>query len=79
VVPNDQLEAETDKLAASLGSGPRLSLGIAKSLVNQSLDNSLAEQLYQEAAAVGRVARSADFIEGATAFAEKRKAVYKGA
>jgi 2-(1,2-epoxy-1,2-dihydrophenyl)acetyl-CoA isomerase len=78
VVANDQLEAETNKLAASLGSGPRLSLGEAKRLVNISLDNSLAEQLNQEAQAVGRVSRTADFIEGATSFAEKRKAVYKG-
>lgn len=78
VVPDGSLEEETNKLAASLGSGPTRSLAEAKRLVNRSLDNSLAEQLNLEAQAVGRVTRSADFIEGATAFAEKRKPSYKG-
>lgn len=78
VVANDQLEAETAKLAARFGSGPRRALGEAKKLMNQSLDNTLAEQLWAEASASGRITRTEDFVEGPTAFHEKRPPIFRG-
>lgn len=78
VVPDDRLAAETAALAARLAGGPRVALGEAKQLVNQSLDNTLAQQLYAEAESANRVTRTEDFVEGATAFGQKRTPVYKG-
>jgi 2-(1,2-epoxy-1,2-dihydrophenyl)acetyl-CoA isomerase len=78
VVPDDQLAAETTALAQRLASGPRVALAEAKRLVNRSLDNTMAQQLYAEAEAANRVTRTEDFVEGATAFAQKRAPVYKG-
>ena len=78
VVPDDTLEAETDKLARRLAAGPAVALAQAKSLINQSLGNTLADQLAAEAKSMGISAASEDFIEGPKAFMEKRKAQFSG-
>jgi 2-(1,2-epoxy-1,2-dihydrophenyl)acetyl-CoA isomerase len=78
VVPDDQLEAETLQLALRFGRGPRRAVAETKQLINKSLQNSLAAQLGEEAAAVGRATQTEDFLEGATAFAGKRQPHYRG-
>jgi len=78
VVPDDRLEEETLALAMRFSSAPRLAVAEAKRLVNRSLQNDLAGQLGLEAAAVGRIAQTDDFIEGITAFLEKRKPAFQG-
>lgn len=78
LVPRDQLEAETDKLARRLAQGPTLALGNLKRLMNASIDNQFEHQLQQEAEAFARNAVSEDFREGVSAFVEKRKPDFKG-
>jgi 2-(1,2-epoxy-1,2-dihydrophenyl)acetyl-CoA isomerase len=72
VTRDADLESETLALVERLSSGPYRAVAEGKQLVRQSLGNSLAEQLNQEALAVGRVTQTADFVEGVSAFEEKR-------
>lgn len=77
VVPDDQLIEAAAELAARLGRGPR-SLGLVKRLFNASHDNGLAEQLSLEEDAQVEAASSEDFVEGVTAFVEKRPPRFTG-
>lgn len=78
VVPAAQLEAETDKLAQRLASGPTYVYGQAKKLLYDSIHKDFEAQLQAEAEAFANCAARADFREGVTAFVEKRKAVFTG-
>lgn len=78
VVPADDLEAETAKLAARLAGGPGHALGQTKALLNASFDNPLEAQLALEAESFAACAATQDFAEGVTAFIEKRPAKFQG-
>ncbi|MAL78381.1 MAG: enoyl-CoA hydratase [Sneathiella sp.] len=78
VVPTDDLESETAKLAKRLANGPTVAIGRTKQLLNHSLQHSLEEQLSLEAQGFAFCASSNDWAEGVTAFKEKRRPVYKG-
>lgn len=78
VVPTDELEAETAKLAKRLANGPTVAIGRTKQLLNASLNNNLEAQLSLEAQNFAACAASNDWVEGVTAFKEKRKPDYKG-
>ena len=77
VVPDDRLMEEARALAGKLASGPR-SLGLMRSLLWDSLDNSLGDQLEAERRAQTEAGRTADFAEGVRAFSEKRPARFTG-
>lgn len=78
VVPNDDLVSETAKLAKRLANGPTVAIGRTKQLLNASLENSLEAQLSLEAQNFAACAASNDWVEGVTAFKEKRRPVFKG-
>jgi len=78
VVPKEDLDAETDKLAARLAKGPTFAIGRTKQLLNASLNNSMETQLALEAEGFSACAASNDWVEGVTAFKEKRRPIYKG-
>ncbi len=78
VVPAADLEAETDKLARRLANGPTQAYAGVKRLMHASGGNSLETQLAMEAASFGRCAATDDWVEGVTAFLEKRRAQFKG-
>ena len=78
VVPADALAAETDKLARRLANAPTHAIGNLKWLMNASIDNQLEQQLQMEAEAFADNVTTEDFREGVSAFAEKRKPVFKG-
>lgn len=70
------LDQQTQKLANTLADGPRDVLARTKKLFNQSYDNSLNDQLDDEAENFQQSMRLPDFAEGVTAFCEKRQAEY---
>jgi len=78
VVPEDQLEADTVKLAQRLATQAPVALGRTKLLLNASLQSSMEAQLNDEALNFSECAATDDWIEGVSAFVEKRKPVFKG-
>lgn len=78
VVPADNLQEETQKLAERLAQGPTLAYGLAKTGVYQSLDMSLEDVLNMEARNQAIAGRSQDRQEGAAAFREKRQPRFIG-
>ena len=72
VVPADIFEDEVRKTAERLANSPGLAMGRTKSLLNQTYDRSLADQMEAERLAQIENAASGDFEEGLKAFVEKR-------
>ena len=78
VVPDSELEAETDKLANRLAEGPTHVYGNTKALFYRSLESEFESQLQAEAEYFSDCASRADFREGVTAFIEKRTPKFTG-
>ena len=77
-VPDADLMAEAQALAASLALGPPIGLAMTKQLIHSAGENSLDAQLDRERDSQQIAGRSADYAEGVTAFLEKRKPVFRG-
>ena len=78
VVPNDELESETQKLATRLAAGPTHVYGNTKALFYRSLESEFESQLQAEAEYFSDCASRPDFKEGVTAFIEKREPRFTG-
>lgn len=78
LVPFSQLDAAVTTMAERLAVGPAVSLARIKSGLNHGLNATLAEALDFEAINQGDCFRSADFVEGVSAFLGKRKAMFTG-
>lgn len=76
VVPFVELDETVEKLARKFIESPRIALEKIKTGLNQNLHSALAEVLEFEAVGQGECFHSPDFIEGVTAFMQKRKAVF---
>jgi 2-(1,2-epoxy-1,2-dihydrophenyl)acetyl-CoA isomerase len=79
VVPDDMLLDEARKLAGQLAAGPTAAFGTAKRLLQDGWTETLETQMEMEGRAISDSARTADALEGITAFLEKRKPRFKGA
>jgi len=77
-VAADDLDDVVAKLAATIASGPTLSFGKVKALLNQSFDNGLETQMELESRAISDASRTLDGKEGMNAFVEKRKPTFTG-
>jgi 2-(1,2-epoxy-1,2-dihydrophenyl)acetyl-CoA isomerase len=73
-----QLQEQADKLIRRLANGPTIGLGNVKQLIYAAADNSLESQLAMEAEGFAECAASEDWVEGVTAFTEKRKPQFRG-
>ncbi|HXM36036.1 MAG TPA: enoyl-CoA hydratase [Pyrinomonadaceae bacterium] len=76
VVPFAELDATVDKFAARLAQAPRLAIEKIKAALNTNTQSDLASALDFEAVNQDVCFHSMDFIEGVTAFLEKRKAAF---
>ena len=78
VAEDDALMDRARQIASSLAAGPTVALGHIRTLINASSGNSYADQLDLERAMQKAAGRTEDFVEGVSAFAQKRKAEFKG-
>ena len=75
---DESLRDEARTLARKLAAMPTRALGTIKQAYAASLNNTLDEQLALEARLQSEIGRSRDFVEGVTAFLEKRPAQFTG-
>jgi 2-(1,2-epoxy-1,2-dihydrophenyl)acetyl-CoA isomerase len=76
VVPFGELDSTVDRLAALLANSPAVAIAKIKEGLNQGLQSDLSSALDFEAVNQDACFHSPDFIEGVTAFLQKRKAVF---
>ena len=75
-VPDEELVAEAEGVAARLAAGPTAALGLLKQALDESAVNDLEDQLDLEAELQEEAAENPDFAEGLRAFLEKRPAIF---
>ena len=78
VCPDADLLTEADKLARHIAALSPLGVASVKKLVLDGLEKPVEQALADEIDAMGSYITSADFLEGLTAFAEKRKPRFTG-
>jgi len=78
VVSLENFEEEINNIAIKLANMPTKALGFIKELFNQSMTNTLDQQLALESKLQIEAAQSEDYAEGVAAFIEKRKPNFKG-
>ena len=78
LVPPGEALAEARELAGRIGRNAPLALAATKRIVTESADWPQAEAFDRQGEIAGPVFTSADAIEGAAAFAEKRPPVWRG-
>jgi 2-(1,2-epoxy-1,2-dihydrophenyl)acetyl-CoA isomerase len=78
VHPDERLTDEADALVRRLAGGPTRSYAGSKRALNQMLYPDLDGQLDLEAELQHALARTRDFMEGVSAFGEKREPVFGG-
>lgn len=78
VVPDEDVAAETDTLAAQIAKGPTIAFGRVKALLDMTTDNTLEDQMAQEGRWLAQCAGEPDGREGAAAFLGKRRAEFSG-
>ena len=77
LVPDDQVDDAALAIAAELADGPR-SLGYLRDAAWAALENTLERQLEIERDCQRAAGRTRDFVEGVTAFREKRRPRFEG-
>jgi 2-(1,2-epoxy-1,2-dihydrophenyl)acetyl-CoA isomerase len=76
-VPDAELIPTALALATELANGPA-SLGLIRQAMWESLDNDWLPQLHHERTHQRIAGRTEDFVEGVSAFLQKRPAAFKG-
>ncbi|WP_347374110.1 enoyl-CoA hydratase-related protein [Aequorivita sp. Q41] len=77
-VAAENFEESVNKIALTMANMPTKALGLTKRLLNNSMQNSLEEQLNMESKLQIEAAQSEDYAEGVDAFVNKRKPNFKG-
>ena len=78
VHPDDELTAKAEALVDRLADGPTASYAGTKRQLNRWVYSGMHDQLALEARIQQEMAQSDDFLEGVTAFVEKRQARFAG-
>jgi 2-(1,2-epoxy-1,2-dihydrophenyl)acetyl-CoA isomerase len=77
-VDDEALDAEVDTIAEKLTSLPPLGLAATKEMIRTSWQYSLDEELERQAGTMRRLGFTADYLEGVSAFLEKRPPKFTG-
>jgi 2-(1,2-epoxy-1,2-dihydrophenyl)acetyl-CoA isomerase len=77
-VDDEALDAEVDAIADKLASLPPLGLAATKEMIRTSWQYSLDEELERQAGTMRRLGFTADYLEGVSAFLEKRPPKFTG-
>ena len=78
VVPQNELDKVVAETAQMYAHGATQAIGLIKKILNQSYHSTLEQMLELEAVNQDKASKTKDFIEGVTAFLQKRKANFKG-
>jgi enoyl-CoA hydratase/carnithine racemase len=78
VVPDDRLMAETMAMAREIAAGPPIALRYLKENLGRAQRADLRSCIAAESERQCWTAETEDFLEGARAFVERRKPVFKG-
>lgn len=78
VVPEEQLEGYVRDYAGTIADNAPLTIGSVKLIVGEALKDETRRDLARAAESVKRCFASSDYVEGRTAFMEKRKPVFTG-
>jgi 2-(1,2-epoxy-1,2-dihydrophenyl)acetyl-CoA isomerase len=79
VVPQDDLMNTARQLAAKIADNPPLAVGLAKSqLYRAMVETDMIRHMRWEVENMENLMKTADFMEAASAFFEKRKPIFKG-
>jgi 2-(1,2-epoxy-1,2-dihydrophenyl)acetyl-CoA isomerase len=76
--PDEEFDQRADELVARLAAGPTRSFAGTKRQLNNRLYRGMDDQLELEAEIQQEMVASGDFVEGVTAFLEKRDARFNG-
>ena len=77
-IDDEDLMAEAHKMMRDFAIAPTVSLGLTKSGIQSAATNTFSEQIDLERDLQREAGSSADYIEGVTAFLEKRQPQYTG-
>lgn len=78
IVESEVLLKETISFASELAQGPTKAIGLTKKLLYKGMEGTLEDALECEACAQEEAGKTQDFLEGITAFSQKRKPVFQG-
>ncbi len=78
VFSDEVFAEESYKIAQTLAAMPTRGLGYTKLALNNSMYDTLEEQLHNEDSLQQKAALTRDYKEGVAAFLEKRPPVFKG-
>lgn len=78
IVGSETLVEETISFAKELAQGATKAIGLTKKAIYGGTERTLEETLELEACLQDEAGRTADFLEGVTAFAQKRKPIFQG-